>query len=76
MECVPRGRVKAAKQFHDAAAHRANASGGPGHQDRTLNLGTHFSRHSPDGSYRKLRLLQFGFPGKAEPSRLRAWPSR
>jgi hypothetical protein len=21
-------------------------------------------------------LLQFGFPGKAEPSRLRAWPSR
>jgi hypothetical protein len=49
MECVPRGRVKAAKQFHDAAAHRANASGGPGHQDRTLNLGTHFSAFPPEG---------------------------
>jgi hypothetical protein len=34
------------------------------------------TRHSPDGSYRKLSLLQFGFPGKAEPSRLRPWPSR
>jgi hypothetical protein len=33
-------------------------------------------RHSPDGSYRKLSLLQFGFPGKAELSPPRALPSR
>jgi hypothetical protein len=31
------------------------------------------NRHSPDGSYRKLSLLQFGIPGKAELSQS-TWP--
>lgn len=33
-----------------------------------IALALEFIRCSPGGSYPKLRFLQFGFPGKAEPS--------